>query len=166
MKRLAIAITLFVSTASAETAIDEFAVNGPPAEDYQLAAQLFAETDENQKYVATCLFYRGQYRARVHLRARPDLPQSGDPALYSSLNSSLGGTINRWAAGNVKKWADAMECALNWAKENDDPFTPKAEFSDVHQSMQQGFETFIDSIRGQADDIKKNREANGLENRP
>ncbi len=92
--------------------------DGHPAADYQRAATLFAKGERDE---AVCLFYRGQYRYRVHLAARPELEASGDAALFASLNQTVGLPINEWAGGDPEGWAEEIACALDWPRTHDDP---------------------------------------------
>lgn len=136
--------------------------SGHPAEDYRRAADLFRA---GRREEATELFYRGQLRARVHLAARPDLPPSGDPALFASLNESLGRPINEWAAGDLPMLVAALDRVLAWHAANDDPHTPKASFPEAHASVRAGLERLRAYFADNADDIRAQRRANGLPNR-
>ena len=53
-----------------------------PAAYYLLAQKLFASGGRDE---AVFWFYAGQLRYRFHLAASPELPTSGDPALFASL---------------------------------------------------------------------------------
>ena len=156
------AVALASPSALADVSIAQFPLAEHPAGDYERAAREFETGDKAE---ATCLFYRGQYRFRVHLAARPDLPPSGDPALMASLNDVLGRTINEWAGGDPDVWVDAMECALDWAQENDDPFTPKAEFASAHEATAEGLAGLVETVRSSKEEIRAERAARGLENR-
>lgn len=155
-----LALTL-PAAALAQISVDE-PVAGHPAGDYRRAAELFEAGSREQ---AVCLFYRGQYRFRVHLAARPELAPSGDPALFASLNEVVGRPLNEWAGGDPQTWAEAIACALDWARGNDDPFTPKAEFASEHARVVEGLAGLLDHVRNSADEIAAERAARGLPNR-
>ncbi len=153
---------LLALPAAAQTSIDVWPAMADPVEDYELAVEMFHRGD---RQVATCLFYRGQFRARLFVAARPNLPPDGAPALYASLNEVVGAEINGWAAGDVEKWAEAMECALRWAETTDDPQTPRVAHAAAHARVTGGLRELIAHVRASADDIRAQRAANGLENR-
>jgi hypothetical protein len=156
------ALLVSASAAAAETRIDAWPARGEPFEDYERAVALFADGDRK---VATCLFYRGQFRARVYLAARPGLPPDGAPALYAALNDVVGTEINLWAGGDVGDWTEAMECALRWAETSDDPVTPRADHADEYRRVAAGLRDLIDHVRANAEGIRAERAARGLENR-
>lgn len=153
---------LLAFPAVAQTRIDVWPALADPVEDYELAIEMFHRGD---RQVATCLFYRGQFRARLFVAARPGLPPDGAPALYASLNEVVGAEINLWAAGDVDKWAEAMECALRWAETTDDPQTPRVAHAAAHARVAGGLRDLITHVRSTADEIRAERAARGLENR-
>jgi len=157
-----LALVLMAGAAGAETRIDAWPARGEPVEDYRLAVELFERGD---RQVATCLFYRGQFRARLYIAARPGLPPDGAPALYASLNDVVGSEINLWAAGDVEDWAEAMECALRWAETADDPVTPRAVHAAQYDRVASGLRDLIVHVRETADEIRAERAARGFENR-
>ena len=157
-----LAFVLSASAAVAETRIDRWPARDEPVEDYQRAIELF---EQGERQVATCLFYRGQFRARLYLAARPGLPPDGAPALYASLNDVVGSEINLWAAGDVEDWAEAMDCALSWAETADDPVTPRAVHGAEYDRVAAGLRDLISHVRANAAQIRAERTARGLENR-
>lgn len=108
--------------ASAQVDVSGHPVASHPADDYREAVAMFNAGD---RLTGACLFYRGQYRFRVHLEARPDLDPNGEGALMSSLNEVVGRPINEWLGGDVDEFLAVIDCALDWAARHDDPFTPK-----------------------------------------
>lgn len=135
---------------------------GHPVEDYQRAAALFGAGEQNE---ATYWFYRGQLRARIHLAARSDLPPDGDPALFASLNETIGRPINEWAFGDVPGAVATIRRVLAWHAANDDPFTPKAEFPAAHLRISGGLDDLAARMLADQDRIGEQRRANGLPNR-
>ena len=135
---------------------------GHPLLDYQRAIVLFGEGKRDE---ATYWFYRGQLRFRIHLAARPDLPEDGDPALFASLNEVAGRPVNEWAFGDVAGMAAILGRVLAWHAANDDPFTPKAQFPAAHMQVQAGLESFRAKVLADRDSIRAERTRNGLLNR-
>lgn len=103
--------------------------------------------------------------ARIHLAARPDLPPDGDPALFASLNETVGRPINQWAFGDVPGAVAIIRRVLAWHSANDDPFTPKAQFPAAHVRVHAGLEALVAKMLADQDRIREQRRANGLPNR-
>ena len=135
---------------------------GHPAADYQRAAELWRA---GQRTEAAYWFYRGQFRARVHLLARPDLPPSGDRAAFGALNETLGRPINEWLFGSIPEALAVMDRVLAWHAAEDDPFTPKAGFPAAHAATRAGLAQLRARTAAEADAIRRQRAANGLPNR-
>ena len=129
--------------------------------DYQRAAELY---NAGQRLQAGCVMYRGQFRARLLLLAKPNQPPDGAPALLASLNETVGRPINQWLGGDRDDWIAAMECARNWAMENDDPDYPRRRYGRQHAEVLAGLEQLIVSIPPAAE-LRKQRRAAGLRNR-
>ena len=130
--------------------------------DYRRASELFGA---GRREEASYWFYRGQFRYRVHLEARPSLDPSGDPALFASLNETLGRPINEWAFGDLPALAATLDRVLEWQAANDDAFTPKAEFVAAHEEVRAGLEALKAHVLAERDAIQAQRKANGLPNR-
>lgn len=133
-----------------------------PAVYYMYAGRLFGE---DKKDDAVFWFYVGQLRYRVHLKARPSVDPSGDPALFASLSATIGQSINEYAGGDVDDWIAAVDRALAWDDLNPDGFTPKSEFPEVRAEIRKGLLSFRQHLTENADRIREQRKANGLENR-
>jgi hypothetical protein len=133
-----------------------------PAAYYQSAITLFRSGRRDD---ATFLFYLGQLRYRTHLAARPDLPPSGDPALFGSLSEVVGRPINEWAFGDVPAALRTIDAVLTYDAREPDRFTPPGQFRAAHDSTRQGMRSFRAQMAAQAQDLKRQRAANGLENR-
>src|SRR6266700_540887 len=82
-----------------------------PASYYCYASRLFAE---GKKDDAVVWFYIGQLRYRIYLKATPPTDPSGDPALFASLNATIGQAINEYAGGDPKAWVAQIQKALRW----------------------------------------------------
>jgi hypothetical protein len=133
-----------------------------PAAYYQSAMTLFRA---GQRDDATFIFYLGQLRYRTHLRARPDLKPDGDPALFGSLSEVVGRPINEWAFGDMPAALRTLDAVLAYDARDPDRFTPPGQFKAAHDSTREGMRGFRRQMEAQAQDIKRQRAANGLENR-
>lgn len=134
---------------------------GHPADDYRLASQLFSAGRRDE---ATYWFYRGQYRFRVHLLARPGGPASGDNALFASLSETVGRPINEWAFGDVPKAVAILDRVIATVSSEDDAFTPKAQFPAAHAQILAGLRTFRNQMVARRGEIRRERQRNGLPN--
>ena len=133
-----------------------------PAQDYMRAASLVQAGKPDE---AVYWFYRGQLRYRIYLRAHPDLPEDGDPAIFASLSSTLGEPINRYAFGDIPTLAATLDRVLAWHDGNDDPFTPKARFPAAHREVRKGLADMRSQMLAEQDTIRARRTQNGLPNR-
>ena len=130
-----------------------------PAAFYMLAKHLFAA---GQRDEAVFWFYAGQIRYRAYLKLNPRLDPSGDPALFASLSEVVGRPINQYAFGHVPSLAAAIDRALAWDAEHADPYALK---STARDEVVNGLRAMRAQVLATADDIRKQRTANGLENR-
>ena len=153
---------LLAGPAFAQVDLSQWPAAEHPAGDYETAIAVF---NAGNPVAGGCLFYRGQYRFRVHLAARPDLSPSGEPALMASLNETVGLQINEWLGGDPDDWVAAMDCAIAWAQGEDDPYTPKAEFPAAHAEVLAGLVGLRDGVASDPEAIRAQRTANGLPNR-
>ncbi len=156
---------LFISAIAAAIAAPTWALAqsaGHPAEDYKRAAGLFGS---GRKDEAVYWFYRGQYRYRTHLAARPNLRRDGDPALFASLNETVGRPINEYAFGDIPRLLQTLDRVIAEARSEDDPFTPKAEFAAAHQRTLAGITGMRNEIDQTRETIRAQRTRNGLPNR-
>lgn len=133
-----------------------------PAEDYRRAAELFQSGRQDE---AVYRLYRGQYRYRAHLAARPDLRRDGDPALFASLSETVGAPINRYAFGDIPGLLNILDRVIAEARSQDDPFTPKAQFAEAHRRTLAGLVAMRDEIDRTREQIRAQRLRNGLPNR-
>lgn len=118
-----------------------------------------------QKDEAVKWFYIGQIRYRAYLGANPDLPPSGDPALFASLMSTVGPPINEYAGGDVDAWIKQVNDALVWHRENPDDFLGKEQHAAIYSEVETGLEQLRDNINQDRERLYKEREKRGLENR-
>jgi len=133
-----------------------------PAAYYKRAMELFGT---GQKDHAVFVFYLGQLRYRTHLRARPSLKPDGDPALFTSLSEVVGRPINEYAFGDMTALDATLAAVLAYDRAAPDTFTAPAFAPDAHRQTREGMEAFRRQLLVQANDIRKQRAGNGLENR-
>ena len=129
---------------------------------YMYANRLFRE-GKREDAVFWC--YVGQLRFRFHLLANPNIDPSGDPALYASLDDSVGGTINKYAGGNIKELLKTIDRALEWDEATPNEFTSKQKFAAVYEQNRTGLRKLRDYFESQAEAIREKRKKAGLENR-
>jgi hypothetical protein len=133
-----------------------------PAEYYARARTLF---NDGQRIEAVFIYYLGQLRYRAHLAARPDLPKSGDPALFGALSDGVGRPINQWAFGDIPMMDDLLKSVVAYDLANPDTFTPAAAFPVIWEQQRAGIERLRQRMLANADKMRAQRTANGLENR-
>lgn len=136
--------------------------NQHPAAYYTAAAQLFETGDKDQ---AVFWFYAGQLRYRVHLACHPDLKPDGDPALFASLSESVGRPINEYAFGDPPALAATLDKVLAWDDATPNGFTSKTECAAAIGTMRAGLAGLRDEVLARQDEIRREREKNGLPNR-
>lgn len=127
---------------------------------YAYAKRLF---EAGQKDDAVFWFYAGQLRYRYLLIADPSLSADGAPALFASLNASIGQRINAWAGGAPKAWAAAMDRALVWDAAHPNPTTPKDANAWALEKARTGSAALRDDVLSNEVQIRANRKREGLE---
>jgi len=85
--------------------------------------------------------------------------------LFGSLNTVVGKIVNEWAFGDIPFVVGTLDEILAWHAANDDELTPKAQYMQAHQKQAKGMQKLRDSTADSADEIRKSRSQNGLENR-
>ncbi|MFL4469636.1 hypothetical protein ACERZ8_07060 [Tateyamaria armeniaca] len=130
-------------------------------DDYARAAELF---NAGKRVQAGCVMYRGQFRARLLLLANPGQAPDGGPALFASLNETVARPINQWLGGDRDDWIAAMQCARNWAAENDDPDYPRRRYGAIYADILAGLDELIAAIPSRRE-LRAQRRASGLPNR-
>ncbi len=171
----AVAVTLSVSFGllPAHAAPDNFAARPlpallaqadalPPAGLYTLAARLFAD---GRRVEAVRWLYVAQIRAHYRLATAPDLPEDGEPALYASLQDTVGRPINEWAFGDVPALGARMQEALDWDAAHPPQPVPRGADHQAWQQVRDGLAKLRTEVLAQATDIRRQRSANGLPNR-
>ena len=133
-----------------------------PTAYYLYAARLF---QEGRKDDSVFWFYAGQLRYRFYLSANPGLPPDGDPAVMSSLNATIGQTINEYAGGDVQLWSGSIDRALAWDAATDNGFTSKTAHNKQWNEVRTGLSQLRDMITSQADQIRAQRAKARMPNR-
>ena len=76
---------------------------------YILASRLYAA---NRKDDAVFWFYAGQLRYRIRLACHPDLAPDTEPALFGSLQETVGRPVNEYGFGDLTALPAALERVL------------------------------------------------------
>ena len=134
----------------------------PPAALYLLASKLFGE---GRRPEAARWLYVAQIRARYQLATSPELPPDAEPALYAALGESVGRPINEWAFGDVPAVAASMKEALEWDAAHPNAVTPKGRDPATLERIRGGLAQMRLEVLSDADEIRRQRRANGLGNR-
>lgn len=129
---------------------------------YILANRLYAA---NRKDEAVFWFYAGQLRYRIRLACHPDLAPDTEPALFGSLQETVGRPVNEYGFGDLTALPAALERVLTWDAASRNGFEPKAACADAIAEQRRGLGQLIAQIRTHGDDIRRQRAANGLPNR-
>lgn len=133
-----------------------------PAALYVLAARFM---NEGEGIEAANWMYAGQLRYRFLLVARNAQPSDDDMILFSALSESVGRPVNEYIGGNVDEWIAAINWALEWDAEHDNPLTSKTASSDALATVRNGLLEFRDSLEERREEIPRLRAENGLPNR-
>ena len=129
---------------------------------YILANRLYAA---NRKDEAVFWMYAGQLRYRIRLACHPDLAPDTEPALFGSLQETVGRPINEYGFGDLQALPAALERVLAWDAASRNGFEPKSACASAIAEQRQGLGQLIAHIRTNGDDIRRQRAANGLPNR-
>ena len=133
-----------------------------PSALYILAGKLFSEGKKDE---AIFWFYVGQIRYRFLLGADPKLDPSGEPAVFSALQNTVGRRINEYAGGDPDTWVAMIKKARQWDLDNPNEFTSKQEHHVLHQEILGGLDQMTSHIENNKDSIRQERAKRGLENR-
>lgn len=174
MKRLLLSLMFATALASAAPAQDVKGLDGlsnaeieqqaaelHPAALYVLSSRLMAA---GEGYDAAKWMYAGQLRYRFLISAGGDAAHN-DGVLFSALSEQIGRPVNEYIAGNVDEWLSVMQWALDWDAANENDLTSKTEHRDALEQVRSGLERLMADVEANRDNIPREREANGLENR-
>lgn len=129
---------------------------------YILATRLLAA---NRRDEAVFWFYAGQLRYRIRLACHPDLAPDVEPALFGSLQETVGRPVNEYGFGDPPALVATLERVLAWDAATHNGFEPKAACAAQIAQQREGLGQLIRHARDNAADIRRERAANGLPNR-
>jgi hypothetical protein len=133
--------------------------NTHPAAYFALAAKLY---NEGRREEAAEWLYIGQIRYRFHLTANPDLPRSGDPALFDSLMNNVGRPINEYIGGDFDEWLTTIDDALAWDEAHPNGFTDKTANAEALTIVRTGLTSLRENLAERRSEIESYRRLNGL----
>ena len=133
-----------------------------PAFYYTLASRLFAASRRDE---AVFWFYAGQLRYRIRLSCHSNLRHDIEPALFGSLQETVGRPINEYGFGDLPSLPATLERVLAWDATTHNGFEPKASCAAPIAREREGLGRLIREVRENGDDIRRQRAANGLPNR-
>lgn len=133
-----------------------------PAGYYVLAAKLY---DQGQRDEAVFWFYAGQLRYRTHLACNPDLPPDGDGALFGALSDVIGSEINAYAFGDLDALVSIIDDVIAWDQETPNGFAPDSDCTPAQQGVMAGLQDLRAYLADNAEDVRAQRAANGMDNR-
>lgn len=173
MKTLVLALLLSCGLLSASHAQDAAAIDSMspaqiieqagslhPSALYVLASRLLAQGKGQE---AANWMYAGQLRYRFML-AVPDAG-ANDRILFSALTEQVGRPVNEYIAGDPDEWIAAMEWALAWDEATDNDVTSRTAHPATLAEVRGGLARLIEKVDSSRDQIRRERTANGLENR-
>ena len=131
----------------------------PPSSYYLYAARLWGEGKSDD---AVFWFYAGQLRFRFHLLANPNLPRSGDSALFGALQATLGEPINLYVGGDTKKWMRQIDRVLAWDEKTANGFTSKKTHAKQLEETRAGLIKLRDYVATNHNSIREKREEEGI----
>lgn len=133
-----------------------------PAFYYILARRLF---DAGRRDEAVFWFYAGQLRYRIRLSCHPNLRPDTEPALFGSLQETVGRPVNEYGFGDLQALPATMERVLAWDAATRNGFEPKAACTRTIAEQREGMGQLIAQLRANPDAIRRERAAHGLPNR-
>ncbi len=136
--------------------------NKHPSEYYKRAAELF---QTGRRDDAVFVYYLGQLRWRIYIKANPSLPPDGDPALFDALSDVMGRPINQYAFGDIPILACTMQAVLDFDQAYPDRFTSRTAKPWHRQEVRRGLADLRSRTLAQVESIRAERLKNGLENR-
>jgi hypothetical protein len=161
-----------VTDASCDNSVDPQAIgldelirvipNQHPYVYFVLAGRLYYAGRRDE---AVFWFYAGQLRYRIRLACHPGLQQGTEAALFTSLFETIGRPINEYGAGDPPALAATMERVLAWDAATHNGFEPKAACAVQIAQQREGLGQLMAETRTGADEIRRQRTANGLPNR-
>jgi hypothetical protein len=133
--------------------------NAHPVAYYGYAGRLWSEAEKEK---AVFWLYVGQLRFRFLLLTEPNADPSGDPALFASLQATVGEPIVLYAGSDTTKWAHQIDAALQWDEANPNGFTSKSKYSQQWTEARRSLVKLRDDVVAHAADLQKQREQEGI----
>ena len=133
--------------------------NEAPSNFYGYAGRLWAAGEKDK---AVFWMYAGQLRFRFLLLTEPNADPSGDPALFASLQETIGTPINAYAGADTGKWVTQINAVLKWDSDTPNGFTSKTKFSHQWTEARNGLVKLRDYIATHGDEIRKQRDQQGV----
>ena len=134
-----------------------------PAYYYLLAARLLKE---DRKDEAVFWYYAGQLRWRYYALAHQEKVSGSEASsLMGAFHHSLGTPINEYAFGDLPQLRQTIDDVIAWDEENPNEFCPKETVAEERTEVLEGLRQLRQSTIDRAEEIRKTRTENGLENR-
>lgn len=134
-----------------------------PAMYYLLAARLLKEGRNDE---AVFWYYVGQLRWRYYAMAHKDkVSGSEESALMGALGQSIGTAVNSYAFGDLPRLRQTIDEAIAWDEAQTNEHCPKDSVVEARAVVLDGLRELRQSTIDRADEIRKTRTENGLENR-
>jgi hypothetical protein len=133
-----------------------------PAAYYLEAGRLLRS---GQRDAAVFIFYLGQLRFRTHLGARLGPARAAEVATFEALSESVGRPVDEYAFGDPPALVRTLDAVAAFDRRHPDRFTDAATFPEETRLAREGLARYRDGIAGRFDQIRRERAANGLENR-
>jgi hypothetical protein len=130
-----------------------------PANYYLYAGRLWGGGERDK---AVFWLYAGQLRFRFHLLANPNLEKSGDPALFGSLQATVGAPINLYVGGDPKMWMSQIDDVLIWDDKTPNGFTSKKAHAKELAEVRSGLVKLRDYVASNQEKLSAQREAEGI----
>ena len=129
---------------------------------YVLASRLFRRTARTRPSSGST---PGSSATASASPATPNLAPDTEPALFGSLQETVGRQINEHAGADPRAWAATMERALAWDAATRNGFEPKAPCRAAIADQRGGMGGLIAHVRQNEAQIRRDRAAAGLPNR-
>ncbi|MDH4992361.1 hypothetical protein QEZ48_16215 [Aquamicrobium lusatiense] len=133
-----------------------------PSALYVLASRLLSEGKGQE---AANWMYAGQLRYRILLAAADEAERMRQAPLFSAFNEQVGRLVNEYIAGDVDEWVAAIDFALDWDEAKKNGLVTVADHAAEIAQVRAGLVAFRDSLGERREEIAREREKNGLENR-
>jgi hypothetical protein len=133
--------------------------NAHPLNYYGYAGRLWSEAEKDK---AVFWLYVGQLRFRFLLLSEPNTDPSGDPALFESLQSTIGQPITLYAGSDATRWAEQINAALRWDESNPNGFTSKSKYKKQWAEARGSLMKLRDYVVAHAVDLRKQRVQEGI----